>query len=159
MMSNIRRPQVGDLNYLVDIDLKCFEDNISLDEWRLFFDDTSYKMLVWIIQGIPVGFIIWQENTIVRMAVKPVYRHRGIGAQLLSFVENRLVQQRHQTVMTNIPESLCCPGKPVDVSGWLSKRGYQAESLQKDAAMFCGCTEDLVHFNKNLSKRRTTTHG
>lgn len=159
MMSNIRRPQVGDLNFLLDIDLKCFEDNLSLDEWRIFFDDASYKMLTWIIQAVPVGFIIWQENIIVRLAVKPVYRHRGVGSQLLSFVENRLIQQRHQIVMIDVPESLCCPGKPVDVSSWLLKRGYQAEFLHKAATVFCGHTEDLVHFNKNLLKRRTTTHG
>lgn len=156
MITNIRKPLRGDLNYLLDIDLKCFEDTLSLDEWRERLDDDNYSILIGTLHGKAVGFIIWQDNTIIRFAVKPTYRHMGIGAQLLAAVENTLIQRGKTLVTIQVPESLCVPGKTIDVSGWLRKHHFKAEKLLTGATFFCGVQEDLICFNKLLSG--TITH-
>jgi GNAT superfamily N-acetyltransferase len=109
------------------------------------------------LQGKAVGFIMWQDTTIIRFAVKPTYRHMGIGAQLLGAVENTLIQRGKLCIAINVPESLCRPGKVIDVSSWLRKHHFQAEKLLLGQAVFCGNQEDLIYFNKILSG--TITHG
>jgi ribosomal protein S18 acetylase RimI-like enzyme len=100
---------------------------------------------------------MWQDTTIIRFAVKPAYRHMGIGAQLLGAVQNTLIQRGKTSLIIQVPESLCRPGKVLDVSGWLKKYGFRAEKLLAGQAVFCGKQEDLICFNKVLSG--TITHG
>jgi GNAT superfamily N-acetyltransferase len=157
MITNIRRPLRGELNHLLDIDLKCFEDNIPLEEWRIYLDDSTYSIMVGTVQGIPAGFIMWQGNMVVRLGVKPVYRKFGIGSKLLYMVENTLIQLGKKTIIIKIPESLCCPGNPIDVSGWLRRRGFRAEKLEPNATVFCSIPEDLICFSKHVSE--TITYG
>jgi GNAT superfamily N-acetyltransferase len=157
MITNIRKPLRGELNHLLDIDLKCFEDNIPLEEWRIYLDSPEYNIMVGTFQGAPVGFIMWRDNIIVRLGVKPVYRRLGIGSKLLYMVENTLIQLRKRAIIIKIPESLCCPGKLIDVSGWLRRRGFRAEKLESNATIFCGVPEDLICFNKRVSE--TITYG
>jgi GNAT superfamily N-acetyltransferase len=157
MITNIRKPLRGELNHLLDIDLKCFEDNISLNEWRIYLDDPTYSIMVGTIQGIPVGFIMWRGNTVVRLGVKSTYRKFGIGSKLLYLVENTLLQLGEKIITIKVPESLCCPGKQIDVSSWLRRRGFFAEKLESNATVFCGIPEDLICFSKNVSE--TITYG
>jgi GNAT superfamily N-acetyltransferase len=157
MITNIRKPLRGELNHLLDIDLKCFEDNISLDEWRIYLDNSKYSIMIGTIQGIPAGFIMWEGTIVVRLGVKPAYRNFGIGSKLLCMVENTLIQLGKKVIKIKIPESLCCPGKPIDVSGWLRRRGFCAEKLESNATVFCGVPEDLICFSKYVSE--TITYG
>lgn len=157
MITNIRKPLRGDINYILDIDLKCFEDTLTLEEWRDRLDDDNYNVLVGTLQGKAVGFIMWQDSTIIRFAVKPTYRHMGIGTQLLGAVENTLIQRGKMCIAMNVPESLCRPGKVIDVSCWLKEHRFLAEKLLIGQAIFCGIQEDLICFNKILSE--TITHG
>lgn len=157
MIINIRKPKLGDLNYLLDIDLKCFEDSLSLEEWKIFLNDTSCNVLVGTLKGAPVGLIVWKDSTILKLAVKPVYRHKGIGTKLLNSVENILIQHGYGQISIDVSESLCCPGKPIDVSSWLLSRKFKADKIYKETAIFCGQKEDTIHFVKLLSG--TITHG
>lgn len=157
MLTNIRKPLRGDLNYILDIDLKCFEDTLSLEEWRQLLDDPDYNVLVGTFQGKAVGFILWQSNNIFRFAVKPTYRHMGVGMRLLMAVENTLIQHGQLTIVIQVPESLCCPGRAIDVSCWLNAHDFFAQKLLPGQAIFCGQQEDLICFNKHLSG--TITHG
>ena len=157
MLTNIRKPQPSDLNYLVDIDLKCFEDNLSLDDWRDYLLGQNYNILIGTLKTTPVGLIVWQSNKISKIAVKPAYRHRGVGTKLLVAVENTLMQQGFDFITLDVPESLCCPGKPIDSSNWLGNRRFKASKLISKAGVFCGVVEDIICFEKRLSE--TVTYG
>lgn len=150
MIPDIRKPNQHDLNYLLDIDLKCFEDNWTLDEWRHQLMICNNSIFVATQGNTPVGYVLWCDEEITRIAVKPTYRHMGLGSKLLDAVEDELRRQGHTNVTINVPESLCCPRKPIDVSIWLIKRVFRARSMKIDGVTFCGVKEDLICFGKVL---------
>ncbi len=156
MLTNIRKPEPQDLNYILDIDLKCFEDNWSYNEWRETLYDPRYGVLLGTYKSLPVGFIVWfsgtKEGLITRLAVKPAYQRKGVGSQLLSAVEVILVQQSIKEVHFPITETLCQPGQPHDVSRWLTKRGYRASALMRGTGLYCGTKEDEIIFQKQLEE-------
>ncbi len=160
MLSNIRKPEAHDLNYILDIDLKCFEDNWSLSNWRETLYDPRYGILIGTYQGTPVGFIVWltaSKSIITRLGVKPNFRNKGVGTQLLSAVEVILGQQNIKELLFPITESLCQPGSPKDISKWLINRGYLAGSLLRGTGRYYGEIEDEIIFHKYLEE--TNKHG
>jgi GNAT superfamily N-acetyltransferase len=154
MLTNIRKPEPQDLNYILDIDLKCFEDNWSYSEWRTTLADSHYGVLLGTCEGVPVGFIVWfndgKDSLIVRLGVKKDYRNRNVGSQLLQAVEVITHQQGLEALQITVTESLCCPNTKTDVSSWLIKRGYHASGLVKEAGIFFGQKEDEITFCKYL---------
>ena len=157
MNIQIRPPNPGDVNYLLDIDLKCFEDNWSLAEWKHQLEICDGSLLVGAQSKMPIGLVMWNKDKITRIAVKPSYRHLGVGSKLLEAVERELRQQGCQHISIDVPESFCCPRKPMDISIWLLKRKFRAQTLMVLAATFCGVKEDAIRFVKLLSE--TTKHG
>lgn len=153
MITNIRQPTFSDITHLVDVDLKCFEDNIGLKTWRMTFEDDEIFKFVGIFEQTPVGFVLWEANekvTITRIGVKPAYRHRGIGRQLLDAV--RVWTQVHgmSSIWLEVPESLCDPRFPsLDVSGWLQKLSFRGTGIAQRKAIFCGQSEDAFLFVKS----------
>jgi len=158
MITNIRKPGAQDLNYILDIDLKCFEDTWPHTKWRETVRDPNYGMLIGTYQGLPVGFIVWSnDGVIARLAVKPTYRNKGVGSQLLAAVEVIFSQQTILEVKFPITESLCQPGVSYDMSHWLTNRGYRANGLIKGAGWFSDTKEDQIKFHKFLEG--STKHG
>ncbi len=154
ILTNIRKPESYDLNYILDIDLKCFEDNWSYNEWRETLYDPRFGVLIGTYKGLPVGFIVWFSGTrdglITRLGVKPTYRKRSVGSQLLAAVEVILIQQNIKEVRFPITESLCHPGMTYDVSRWLTTRDYKATTLMHGTGLYCGEKEDEIVFQKFL---------
>jgi N-acetylglutamate synthase-like GNAT family acetyltransferase len=156
MLTNIRKPEPQDLNYILDIDLKSFEDNWSYNTWRETLYDPRYGVLIGTYKGLPVGFVVWfggtKEGLITRLGVKPVYQQKGVGTQLLDAVEVILSQQGIKEVHFPVTESLCTPGQPYDVSRWLTKRKYRASGLIRGSGIYCGVKEDEIIFQKFLEE-------
>ncbi len=154
MITNIRQPQFSDITHLVDIDLKCFEDNMDLKTWRMTFEEDEIMKLVGTLERTPVGFVLWEVTdklTITRIGVKPAYRHRGIGTALINAV--RVWAQVHQqpAIYMEVPESLCDPRMPtLDVTGWLLKLKFRGMGLAQRKAVFCGQPEDAFLFARRL---------
>lgn len=152
MLTNIRKPEAQDLNYILDIDLKCFDDNWTYTEWRETLRDLKYGVLVGTDQGVPVGFIVWfvgeTSGLITRLGVKPAYKN--VGAQLLASVEVILRQQGIKELHLSMTESLCDPGTPHDRSKELLDCGYRASGLIKGTGRYCGVKEDEINFHKFL---------
>lgn len=161
MLTNIRKPEPPDFNYILDIDLKCFEDNWSYNEWRETLYDSQYGVLIGTYQGLPVGFIVWfndgKRGIITRLGVKPAYRQKGVGSQLLKAVEVILIQQGVKELLFSVTESLCRPGEPYDVSKWIIEQGYRVNGLIKGTGLYCGVKEDEIGFYKFLEE--TSKHG
>jgi GNAT superfamily N-acetyltransferase len=154
MLTNIRKPTLTDVNYLLDIDLKCFEDPWDVNLWRGLCTDTNINKLVGTYYGTPMSFVFWQlltdsdAVTIYRLAVKPKHRNEGTGTQLLKAVELAALQAHYKTLRIMVPESLCCPGQPQDASRWLNNRGFRAQPpIMRDLVTYCGRAEDAFAFN------------
>jgi len=154
MIDNIRAPQITDINYLLDIDLKCFDDPWDTEKWREIYSDAQYKKLVGTNCGNPVGFVVWCPHSdgiqIVRIAVKPLHRKQGIGSQLLKAVRINALQQKYRKICMVVTESLCCPNQGDNIGHWLNNRGFFANEICKDGSIYCGKVEDAFFFVLNL---------
>jgi len=145
-----RKFQSADLNYILDIDLKCFGDNWEYHQWRETVQDANCGILIGTHRSTPVGFITWtsKDPEILRLGVKPDYQHQGIGSQLLQTVEILLAKQGINEVRLPITESLVLgSGKLLN---WLLKRGYSAGCLLRGKGLYAGVTEDKIEFRKLL---------
>lgn len=149
---NIRRPQLNDLHHLIDIDLKCFEDTLLMEEWRDYLDSELGEMLICVLNHVPAGYIIWKHNQLLRLAVKPASSYLGLGTRLLQAVENILIRRGSESIVIDVPESLCSPGQPHDTSEWLLHKGFKATKVNHSSATFCGHTEDSFSFTKMLAE-------
>ena len=145
---DIRQPVVSDVNYLMDIDIKCFENPWTVEKWRAICSDPQIFQLVATYYGSPVGFVIWERTpdvmNILRIGVKPSYRRNGVGEKLLRAVESSAYHLQLFRVTLLVPESLCCPGMPRDVSQWLLHKGARAGSIVKGPCL--GYEEDAFLF-------------
>ena len=153
MKNILRRPRLADLSYLVDIDLKCYEDPWDVEKWRTVLMDFALDKLV-SIRKQHAGLAVWKfadgVSKILRLGVKPAYQHYGIGSELLRTIEQTTLERGIRTVKFKIPESLCCPSDPADVSAWLGRRGYKATRVCPLEAIFCNLVEDAYIFTKTL---------
>jgi GNAT superfamily N-acetyltransferase len=160
MLTNIRKPSAADLNYILDIDLKCFEDNWSLIKWRETVSDPRNGVLIGTYQGLPVGFIVWLsagKSIVERLGVKASYQNKGVGSQLLSAVEVILTQQGINELIFPVTESRCKPHTPKDVSKWIIGRGYSATGISRNTGWYYGEKEDEIIFHKFLEE--SSKHG
>lgn len=153
-MKNVyRNPRLADLAYLVDIDLKCYEDPWDMEKWRTIIMDFNLNKLV-VIRKQHAGVAVWKFDSgaikVLRLGVKPAYRNYGIGSELLQAIEKSAPNQKANSVVFKIPESLCRPGEPDDVSVWLAHRGYKATRVCRAAAVFCGQVEDAYIFSRRI---------
>lgn len=161
MIHNIRQPQFSDANYLLDIDIKCFDDPWPLDKWKQVLTTSEIHKLVGTSYGCPTGFVVWEQNNdflqINRLAVKPTYRNQGTGLQLLKAVCLGARQLLLNRVVIAVPESLCCPGNSRDISRWLLKRGFKINGksgVLKDFTVCFGQVEDAFLFTLAVENLR-----
>ncbi len=156
MITNIRQPLISDLNYILDIDLKCFEDPWDIEVWKEIVKNETSNMFIGTYRAIPVGVIVWTSNILARIGVKPSFRGNGVGTQLIHALELAEMQKGTKTIITFITESLCCPGHKLDVSRWFVTRGYRGKGIAHDKGLFCGMREDEYIFEKILEMETKT---
>lgn len=131
LRTEIRDGRCEDIVYLKDADLKCFVENWDSDTWGVV--GANYGVKVATVRGTVVGFAVFKRDEedhrathLMKLGVKPEFRNRGIGRELLKSVIQfaRLINQ--QTLFTIIPEYMVNPEDPYDASVWLSKMGFRA---------------------------------
>ncbi len=148
---SLRGPTASDVNYVLDVDVKCFDDPWTIENWREVFGDQQKFKLMATYFGSPIGFAVWERThdsmNVIRLAVKPTYRRSGTGSQLLKAIEASAYNLQLFKVTFPVTESLCCPGDPRDVSQWLIKRGARAGSIVKNGGFYMGKEEDAFLFN------------
>ncbi len=150
----IRQLKPGDINYLTDIEIKCYGDAQGLDWWRHVLQNLLQYTAAATVHQVPVGFIVWEKQEynnkpvacIQRLAVKPAFRRRSIGTQLLRHAALASRTNGMPNLMIAVPESLCFPGHVDDVSQWLLKREFRAVEVQKESFESYGHTEDVFVF-------------
>lgn len=147
---SLRDGQPRDTNYLKDIDLKSYHYPWGGDKWKLL-DEKDHSVCLAIEALKPVGFVIWKGekalDCILRLAVKPQNRGRGIGTMLLDRVFSAARVKRFREISTVVPEIHCLPGHPDDVSQWLLAYGFLARPpIIKEYAQMYGELVDGFQF-------------
>jgi ribosomal protein S18 acetylase RimI-like enzyme len=150
-MIGVRPTTKTDMNYILDIDLKCFERTWELQQWLEFERDQSSGLLLGTWNSLPVGFSVYNANAIKRLAVKEHYRQHGLGELLLKSTEI-VIAKKFDTVTIAITES--------DNAAllWLTKRGYKARRLLIGSGFYRGEVEDEFLLEKRLKGTENDTH-
>jgi GNAT superfamily N-acetyltransferase len=149
-MIKIRKPEVTDINALLDIDLKSVDNSWTLDQWRgMCVNHDTYVSLATYLND-PIGFIICNTTgRILKIAVKPAFRNKGIGTKLIETVKYWAVENNILGLGIAVPESLCYNS---DICRWLNNQGFLASGILKDEVKYCGIIEDGFLFLLVLRK-------
>lgn len=106
-MYKIRRAErENDLNYLIDIDTKSFEFAWFAERWEQAL--TNNVVLVNTHWSTPVGFVVLRFHEtyaqIVKFAVKPNHRQRGLASNLIDAAYRCAGLKRVRQVQCIVPE-------------------------------------------------------
>lgn len=139
-MIKIRKPEVTDINALLDIDLKSVDNYWTLDQWRgMCVNHDTYVSLATYFND-PAGFIICNiTGRILKIAVKPTFRNKGIGTRLIETVKYWATENNIPGLGIVVPESLCYNS---DICKWLNNQGFLANGVLKDGVTYCNEVED-----------------
>jgi GNAT superfamily N-acetyltransferase len=153
---HVRGSHYNDANYLLDIDLKCFEQAWSPDAWQALGNSRDTVISVATNFGTPVGFAVLRieqrDVVILKMAVKPVARRKGVSRRLLDAARQFATENHAEWLRITVPESTIYPG-PNNLSDWLKAIGFKAITpFIKDHFNVYGETEDGVQFISKLGE-------
>ena len=154
---NIRPGGDRDVNFVKDLDLKCYHYPWTPEQWGKTVGDDPAKWCLATIRDRPLGFAIWRiapgEIILNRLGVLPDSRKQGIGTELLRHVIRYAGARQAQKITLRVPEIHCFPGHPDDVSAWLLTRGFRAEPpVVREYAYMYGQWVDGFCFVKPIEK-------
>lgn len=151
--------RANDTNDLIDIDLKCFVEGWSPEEWNKRSYDASYGITIATYYGNPVGFILFKQGLaqaieIVKLAVKREHRLRGVSRDLLTSATAYAITKQATSIAIVIPENQVTLSGDNNLTPWLKKLRFKAETpFLKDHFRLYGELEDGVRFSCPISLR------
>jgi N-acetylglutamate synthase-like GNAT family acetyltransferase len=146
----LRRAEATDVHHLIDIDLKCFDEVWTPEDWRSLANTCS--VVVATLHNNPIAMCVHRRHEdgyteILKLGVKNHCRRKGVGRALIAIAMQSAIQAHSSHVFMLVPEHLLRPGEPQDVSQWLLKMGFRAEvPLVRNAFVYCGVEEAGVKF-------------
>jgi len=133
MAFHIRFANGLDMPYLLDIDLKSFDEEFGPEMWEMLGDIGTIRVAA--SANEPVGFAIYQHDAeslfINRLAVKKDRRRQGVGSSLINDCMTFAKDNKIPLIETRVPECWCCPGQPQDATMFLKAVGFKAGKLTK----------------------------
>lgn len=152
--THIRGAQANDANAILDIDIKCFEDAWTPEEWTKIGQKSHHAISVATLFGAPIGFGVWRHDSglkgieIIKIAVKDPHRRKGISLQLISAALDYARTREADHLFIVVPEGTVYPG-PRNVSDWLNAVKFEVSRktpiLKKHFTAY-GESEDGVMF-------------
>jgi len=137
--------------HLQDCDVKCFDYGWTNEEWAFAIE--SYSVKVAHFYGTPIGFAVFvvvnDEPRIVhlfKVGVKPPFRKRKAGRLLIHEATTFARVQGLNEIEAVVPEMLCSPGEPQDITGWLLKVGFLGTGVIRNYIQNMGVKEDGYKF-------------
>lgn len=150
VLLQVRNARHSDAMELLDIDIKCFEDAWSPEEWdrTRLAGHSAIVVLTWF--GSPIGFVVLDNDgksaKLRKLAVKPNHRLHGASRRLFQGAIEYMTLHNLREIVATVPESTIYPG-PNNLSCWLSKLGFRARMpFIKNYHTAYGQTEDGVEF-------------
>ena len=156
----IRLTRPNDDNSLSELDLKSYHYPLPLERWkelsRLAGKPTEPKVVVVEVVRKPMAFAMWQEvdsdvTKILRLGVLPKARRHGIGRLLIKKIIVHSQAEKKDRLRIVLPDIHCLPGDPDDVSGFISKVGFNTtgEVITEHCYMY-GEWRDGYVFERNI---------
>lgn len=140
-MIHYRPAQEKDLLHLRDLDLKCYEESPATNQWWDEVSQSEYTgCIVCCKSHVPIGMVVWERQAfklpefegkvttlhIHKLCIRKEFRGNKLGQSLLAHVHEEARKKGTPYMSTAIPEYLCIPDEPDDVSEWLNKLGFKA---------------------------------
>lgn len=154
-MITVRQAKGEDVHYILDLDIKCFDDPWPAEHWRLASGEVNVAVATW--YGTPVGMVVFtlletQDSmrfvSMTKLAVKESFRNRGFGTMLLQTVEDFTHEVKASGICITIPESKCTGERtPAD---WLAKVGFKAVGVNRKCFEAYGVSEDGYLFQRSI---------
>lgn len=145
-MLYVREANGNDLQHIIDIDIKCFDEPWSPEFWRQKNDVT---VDVATFYGTPVAMAVYTSSdditTLHKLAVKPTHRRQGVSRKLFE----RLSLTTDAVYLT-IPETMCSGEK--SLIPWLNKLGFKGSGIDRSRFISLGEIEDGFVFHALRSK-------
>ena len=76
--------KLGDINQVIDINMKFLPENYYKEFWLTTFDKGKDYSFVALISGEIIGYILCDGTSIISLAVDSKYRSQGIGNNLIN---------------------------------------------------------------------------
>lgn len=159
---NVRAAYPNDAMQLLDIDIKCFDNAWTPEEWDEKLRGVGHGTCIITNFGVPIAFAVfalredWDAIEIVKIAVKPGFRRQGLSARLLAEAF-KVAEGRRFGLVVVVPESTIDPSAESSLLPWLTAVGFKgtAPFLRKHFVIY-GEVEDGVKFVMTRSQSRIT---
>lgn len=152
MIVQIRDAKPFDQVVLHDCDLKCFYVPWSDDFWGEIAKTHVVKVATY--WGSIIGFVVatyleeHRHVMVPKVCVKPNYRRRKVGTQLIDEVEKFARLMKAECIVCTVPESFTSGDQ--DATGWLKALNFKAVGLLREGATCYGDAEDVIIFNREV---------
>lgn len=158
-MIRVHSANNGDLSAMSDIDLKGYDYPLGYLELKTLLQSKNHKCFIAASENHEtVGFAIVTRYKneglleIFRMAVMPHRRCEGAGAALLNAAVGLAVHERLREIFIVVPETICNPASPDDVSRWLRDNEFNAVlPLLKNRFELYGHLYDGIKFVRQIN--------
>lgn len=153
---HVRMAQYGDMNAVLDIDIKSFDEAWSSEAWNRVYQEGNWYVSVVTYFSSPVGFAAFRvegsELLIEKIAVKHPFRR--CGASLLLVASGNEIAHRRQckAIAIVVRESSIYPGED-SLLDWLKALALKATTpFLKDHFNSYGDLEDGVKCVASLTR-------
>lgn len=127
---HLRGAGLADANELVDIDMKCFQDAWTPEDWGDLLHSGTHGLSVVTYFGVCVGAVVFTrvDNAIqiLKLAVKVTHRKAQVSRMLLRSVVTFAHGKGVSRLFFIVPESMIYPG-PTYMAQWALRVGFKVE--------------------------------
>ncbi len=156
-----------DANYVHDIDIKCFDNVWSREDWKAISNNNQASTWVGCYRHVPISFLVMEQQSFVlpntdqqiqalhvhKLGVQEAFRHKGVGVRLLAFVHQQAKQHLEISWVTmSVPEWFVAPDGPKNCLGWLQKYKFKAITTLPEPIHLYGNNYDHYLFGFKLNK-------
>ncbi len=125
----VRAPLASDLAHCKDIDLKVYDTALEPSAWNQ--PERYVSVAVDTATQRPIGYMLFTPTAgkaieIIRLGVKVEHRNKLVATNLIAEALKFARTSGCCKLIAVVPETDVCPGKPNDVSEFLSKLGFRA---------------------------------
>lgn len=155
----IRLSRPNDINPLRDLDVKCYDYPLNMEQWQMLVQDSGQdgKARVVIVEyesgfnSQAIGYAVWQrfegDFLLLRLGVVKPYRRRGIGHLLFDTVLKDARKRNIPKIKVTVPACHALPGDPDNVTDFLLAMGFRASGrILPDWKFMFGKKEDGYEF-------------
>lgn len=119
-----------DIDYLVDIDSKCFARPWRIEHWEQTLKTS--RVVVVTHWGTPVGYVVVKDNVVVRFAVKPNHQRKQLGTKLLTGLKD----EKRPHLNIHVPEECLYLDKGA-LGKFLTHNGFVAQTpIENETVLF-----------------------